>query len=178
MERSVNNMRARSSPWSLIVGPHQASSSRCVAAPISCAACSRSPVFPGQAADQSLRVGPGRYCSRNAWLCSKPPEARITPRRARTRRPAPPPPSPITTPLTRPPSRCKALTGLLSHNATPRSSSERRRRPIRALPMTSRRERRPRNRPGMSLTYSASNLRITLSQPGDLLSRTAPSRLV
>src|SRR3546814_8286153 len=41
IERSVNSMRARSSPAICIVGPHQASSSRRVAAPIACAAISR-----------------------------------------------------------------------------------------------------------------------------------------
>jgi hypothetical protein len=36
-----------------------------------------SPVLVGLAADQRVLVGLGRYFSRNAWLCSKPPEARI-----------------------------------------------------------------------------------------------------
>ena len=85
IERSTNTPRCLSSPGTEIVGTPQLWAIRCKAAPAREPAWIASPVLqPTGVAVQSACVGWGRYCSRSAWLRSKPPAASSTPLRART----------------------------------------------------------------------------------------------
>src|SRR5690349_15360789 len=85
--RSARKNHAR--PGSSMVGPHQASSSRSVSAPTAIPASRPPPVLDGAPVDQVEEVGAGRNFSRSSWLCSNPPDARITPRLARMVRDSP-----------------------------------------------------------------------------------------
>lgn len=73
-------------PTSGTVGPHQASSINSSAAPSFSAARIPSPVFALAPTVHSVVMGARWYFTRICSLCSKPPLARITPRRARISR--------------------------------------------------------------------------------------------
>ncbi|MNF91946.1 hypothetical protein D3C84_745680 [compost metagenome] len=121
-----------------MVGAHQAQSINAVAAPWAMPASRAAPVLlPGGVALQALRVGLGRYWSRRTWFCSKPPEARITPRRACSCNSAPS--RRTVTPLTRPLSVTRPQKSVLSHSGTSRSISERRSEATNELPRDARR---------------------------------------
>ena len=68
------------------VGPHHASSIRSKAAPSFSAAEIPSPVLAAAPTVHSVPIGARWYFTRICSLCSKPPQPRITPRRARIRR--------------------------------------------------------------------------------------------
>ncbi|MNH24206.1 hypothetical protein D3C79_841280 [compost metagenome] len=84
-----------------------------------------------------MRVGCGKYCSRSAWFCSKPPEPRITPWRALR---ASSRPSRVTvTPVIRPFSLIRLAKSVFSHSGTLRSINERRSEATSELPKAARR---------------------------------------
>ena len=68
------------------VGPHQASSMSSSAAPSFSATTIPSPVLATAPTVHSVPIGSRWYLRRIDSLCSKPPEPRITPRRARINR--------------------------------------------------------------------------------------------
>ena len=70
-------------PTSGTVGPHQASSMTSNAAPSFSAARMPSPVLASAPTVHSVVIGARWYFTRICSLCSKPPQPRMTPRRAR-----------------------------------------------------------------------------------------------
>ncbi|MCY1214640.1 hypothetical protein D9M72_264640 [compost metagenome] len=140
MARSIKSARCFSSPRTCTVGAPQTWDISATPAPAAWAARMPSPVLLGGVALQAAWVGCGRYCSRMAWLRSKPPAARITPRSARisTTRPS----CTARTPRTVPSSTIRSCSAVSSHNGIARSIMARRRPPARLLPSVSRRSRR------------------------------------
>src|SRR6202008_5107558 len=73
-------------PTSVTVGPHHASSIRSSAAPSFSPAMMPSPVLALAPTVHSVVIGARWYFTRICSLCSKPPQARMTPRRTRISR--------------------------------------------------------------------------------------------
>ena len=169
--------RGTGSSGAVIEEHHQPPSISRVAAPIAMAARCASPVLVPAAALQRASVGCGRYCSRICWLCSKPPAASTTARRARTTCVAPL--RVIFAPVTRPASSVSSSVICdSSHSGMLRSCIDQRRRATPAQPQAMRRERLLVSAQPTSLTWSQMRRAARPFQPGSCAISTCASTWV
>ena len=166
--------RGAGSPGVTSVVHHHAPCIRRVAAPMRRPSRIASPVLVLQPALQAALVGLGRYCSRMAWLCSNPPAASTTPRRARMRQGWPD--FSTTAPTTAPASSViSSRMGVSRQIGTPRSFSDNHNRVTPAQPVHSRRAMPHFSSQGSSTSHLPTRRAVIPTQPGWRAMRIAAS---